>query len=172
MAFQLFQLLLLLFANVAFSLAHGNQNAPTPKVSYFGTMHLTFGDFLIVGNTPMGSPIITETQAGNITGPNFEGQLALPAGDWAWVDSTNHVHIDGRYQFKLTDGSIIYVQATGVSPATGSETDLPTKMYLRPIFETGAEKYFYMNYMVSTALVRRNGLDLTLDIWEVTWPNV
>ncbi|RFU73376.1 hypothetical protein TARUN_8873 [Trichoderma arundinaceum] len=143
MAFRLLHLLILFFANVAFSFGYGVQKAPAPNVTYFGTMHLTFGDFLVVGNTPVGSPIITATQAGNITGPDFEDILLSQQ-----------------------------VQATGVSPATGSETDLPSKMYLRPSFETGAEKYFYMNYMVSTALVRRNGLDLTLDIWEVTWPNV
>lgn len=41
-------------------------------------------------------------------------------------------------------------------------------MYLKPTFETGDENYFYMNYMVSTALVRRSGQDLILDIWEVS----
>lgn len=78
MAVQLLQLVLLLLANVAFSLSDDIKNAPAPNVSYFGTMHLTFGDFLVVGNTLVGSPIITETQAGNITGPDFEGMYTPP----------------------------------------------------------------------------------------------
>jgi hypothetical protein len=72
-----------------------------------------------------------------------------------------------RYQFRTTEGEIIYIQATGSSTKPGSVEQPPTELYMRPKFETGAEKYYFMNYITTVGLIKLQGSNATISIWEV-----
>jgi hypothetical protein len=95
------------------------------------------------------------------------GQLVLPSGDWFLVDPTTNVYTaDARYQMLTTDGATIYIAASGISvnPTPGQ---LPSKLYLRNLFETGSEKYYWLNDILTVGVVTLLENDATIQVWQV-----
>ena len=79
---------------------------------------------------------------GNFTGPRLNGKILNLGADWGLVDPrTGIFNADTRYQLQTYDGANIFIQTSG-----SEQPD--TSSHLRIIFETGDERYYWMNSVV------------------------
>jgi len=69
---------------------------------------------------------------------------------------------DVRQTFKTDDGHYIQVFETGATQSDGSA-------YVRLTYETGSEKYYWLNSIIAIGILRVVGTsDLTIDTWQVS----
>lgn len=150
---------------------------PELKSDYLFTMECTVTQLHDVGSTPFGTRHIDLLGAGTFEGPRLRGEL-LPGG----IDS-KIFRPDGamtpnvRLLLKTDDGALIYMYYTGLrygSPevmqriADGEQVD-PSEYYLRntPYFETSAEKYDWLNRIVSVGVGRRLPNSAAYDVFQI-----
>jgi hypothetical protein len=85
-------------------------------------------------------------------GPKLKGRLVPPGGDWAIRRADGSVALDVRITMQTDDGASILMAYRGINytPKGGS-------LYLRItlVFETGAERYLWLNNIVSVGVARR-----------------
>jgi len=85
-------------------------------------------------------------------------------GDWALVDANGTVTADVRQTFQTDDGAVIQVFETGTTQPDGS-------LHARLTFETGHEKYYWMNSIVGIGILKLvSDNELTIDAWQMTAP--
>ena len=67
-----------------------------------------------------------------------------------------------RQTFQTDDGAYIQVFETGAQQQDGT-------IHARLTFETGSEKYYWINYIVGVAVLRVLGeTDVSIDAWQVS----
>ena len=98
---------------------------------------------LAVGAGPAGARSVSAIEAAVFEGDRLEAMLAGPAAaDWM-VRSGSIGAIDVRLTMRTGDGALIYVQYGGrldlSNPAAGIVA------YVAPVFETGDERYAWLN---------------------------
>jgi len=132
------------------------------KTEFLGEMVGELDQPLAVGAGPLGVRLIYNVTGGTFSGPKLRGE-ALPGGaDWALVRSDGVVQLDVRVALKTDDSALIYTYYRGIlkiSPEVmarvraGEKVD-PAEYYFRttPVFETGAEKYRWLNQIVAVGL--------------------
>ena len=72
--------------------------------------------------------------------------------DWVLADSFGTVHADARYNLVTDDGDNIFIQTNG----PGQTPDgLAVKLgHLRMTFETGSQKYYWLNNIIAVGILR------------------
>jgi hypothetical protein len=114
---------------------------------------------------------------GVVTGERFNGELVSGGGDWVLVGNDQVARLDVRATIRADDGELVFVTNTGRIDLSGGiaerllagERLAPSDFYARssPLFETGSEKYGWLNSIVTVAL---NGLapeHVDYEIYEV-----
>jgi len=114
---------------------------------------------------------------GVVTGERFNGELLAGGGDWVVVGTDQVARLDVRATIRADDGELVFVTATGRIDVRGGIAERllagerlgPSDFYARssPLFETGSEKYGWLNSIVTVAL---NGLapeHVDYEIYEV-----
>jgi len=118
----------------------------------------------------------------NITGGTFRGERlsgkVLPGGaDWQVIRADGVAELDARYTLETDDRALIYVRNFGYRHgpaeiiqklAAGEPVD-PSLYYMRttPRFETGAERYQWLNRIVCVATGARRAAAVELEVFEV-----
>lgn len=119
-----------------------------------------------IGPTPHGNRRIVYVKGGTFAGPRLKGEVLPGGGDWLLVRPDGAYELDVRGTLRTDDGHLIYVHYPGIihaSPAImqrlrRGERDLdPSEYYFRttPAFETGSEKYAWLNVIVAVGIGRR-----------------
>ena len=85
-------------------------------------------------------------------------------GDWSLTDNPNNTfYIDVRQTYATHDGAFIQVFETGYTEPDGTA-------HVRLTFETGSQKYFWLNTVVGVGII--HGLsptELMLEAWQVSF---
>lgn len=91
----------------------------------------------------------------------MKGAVLASGADWVTIDSEGVGHLDVRLALRTDDGAHIYVQYYGVivfnekildSLAGGQPADFgDTHFITQPRFETGDERYIWLNRTVAVA---------------------
>jgi hypothetical protein len=128
-----------------------------PLVNYRATL----AEPIEVGAGPFGTRRIFDVTGGSFEGPRMRGRLLPSGGDWILVDEEGVGRLDVRGTFETEDGAHIYVQYYGVvvlnekvaeALAKGEETQFgDTYFVTQPRFETGDERYRWLNRVVAVA---------------------
>ncbi len=113
---------------------------------------------IALGATPEGNRIILNITGGTASGPKIKGKYLPSGGEWARIRPDASLAIDVRACIETDDGALIYVTYGGrivASPELyprlmdmGSDDRVdPALYYFRtaPLFETGSEKYAWLN---------------------------
>ena len=112
----------------------------------------------------IGSRRIYNVTGGTFEGPKLKGEVLPGGGDWLRQRADGVSELDVRATLKTDDGELIYVYYRGVvAPREGS-------LYFRttPVFETGAEKYAWLNSIVSVGVNRPSGPGrVSYDVYEI-----
>ena len=114
-----------------------------------------------VGRGPLGVRSIAEVIGGSFEGERLKGVILTPGADWVLFDDAGMGHVDVRLTLKTDDGVHIYMRYVGVlefnertrrAMAEGGETEFgDTYFVTQPRFETGDERYAWLNYTVAVA---------------------
>jgi Protein of unknown function (DUF3237) len=114
---------------------------------------------------------------GVVSGERLTGELIAGGGDWVVVGSDQIARLSVRATIRTHDGELVFVTNTGrIDLRDGIGERLlagerlgPSDFYARscPLFETGSERYAWLNSIVTVAL---NGLapqHVDYEIYEV-----
>ncbi len=113
-----------------------------------------------VGAGPNGARQIYDVTGGTFEGPKLRGTLLPSGGDWIRFGPDGVGRLDVRATFATDDGAHIYVQYFGVADfasvmekfARGESTDYGEIYFITtPRFETGDERYAWLNRIVAVA---------------------
>ncbi|SNS78879.1 Protein of unknown function [Geodermatophilus pulveris] len=126
------------------------------------TMHITVRPPLEVGTGPTGTRLLFEQESVKFEGERFSGELAGAAsGDWLLVGPEGTATLDVRATVRTHDGALVLCQYHGRMDVSDG-MDLPKTIYAAPRFETGDERYAWLNRVqaVGKGIVHE---DLTID---------
>ena len=125
------------------------------------TFNATLKDPVTVGPGPLGARAIYDVTGGSFEGPKLRGKVLPSGGDWILFGADGVGRLDVRATFETDDGARIYVQYYGVNvmnekitkaieAGTGTEFG-DTYFMTQPRFETGDERYTWINQIVAVA---------------------
>ena len=131
-----------------------------------------------LGATPLGTRRIVPVTGGSFKGERVSG-IVMPnaAADWILVRADGSIQLDVRLTLKTDDGELIYMNYRGIRNSsaevsqrlTNGELVDPSEYYFRtaPVFETGADKYAWMNNIISVAVGTRVPTEVRYKIFEI-----
>jgi len=163
--------------------------ASTPKapgLTYLYSVNITGGETIVFGQGPRGIRFAVAILGGSFSGPKLNGTYRTPldqtrhsspadneagtllpvGGDWPLLDANNAVNgtvtLDVRQTFATDDGAFIQVFQTGASQPDGLT-------HVRLSYETGSEKYYWLNAVVAVGILRfADGL-IAIDAFQVSF---
>jgi hypothetical protein len=130
-----------------------------------------------LGASPLGRRRIIPITGGRFAGERMSGRVLPGGADWQVLRADGVADLDARYTLETEDGALIYVKNHGYRHgprevlerlAAGEDID-PTLYYMRttPLFETGDERYAWLNRIVAVATGARRPTAVELDVFEV-----
>jgi hypothetical protein len=112
--------------------------------------------------TPRGTRRILLVTGGAFEGPALRGDILAGGGDWLLVRPDGVREVDVRMTLRTDDSHLVYVSYRGIihgSPGVmqrmaRGETVGASEYYFRtaPFFETGSEKYGWLNRLVAIGI--------------------
>ena len=131
-----------------------------------------------LGAGPLGRRRIIGITGGRFYGGRLSGRVLAGGGDWQVVRDDGVADLDARYTLETTDGALIYVRNRGYRHgpdevlrrlAAGENID-PSQYYMRttPLFETGDQRYAWLNRIICVASGARRPAAVELEVFEVT----
>ena len=149
---------------------------PEIKTEFLFQIDLDF-EIFVLGDTPYGVRRIARLNTGGFEGPKLKGTVLPGGGAWTLVRRDGVLDIEVRLVLETYDKHQIYMHWKGlrrvpkdvIDRLHRNETVDPGTYYFRatPYFETGSEKYGWMNCIcaVATGSVATNAR--TLDVFQV-----
>ena len=109
------------------------------------TVRIQLSPPIEVGAGPAGTRVIFENQGAKLQGDRLSAELTGGANaDWLVVGPDGTGTLDIRATYRTHDDAVIFVQYQGrVDVSEGM--DLPKTVYVAPRFETGDERYLWLN---------------------------
>jgi len=122
-------------------------------------------EYLMTLHAPLDSPqVIDESllifnviDGGWVKGPEIEGKLIAPGGDWLQLLSDGTLRIDVRLTIETDDGALIYLSYNGVARRTEESISKRERgevvesedMYFitAPTMRTSSERYSWLNHV-------------------------
>ena len=130
-----------------------------------------------VGAGPFGHRMIARVTGGRVEGPRLNGEVLPGGGDWALIDAQNTLRLDARITLKTDDGALIFASYRGVITPIDPDTVIKVisgtieagEVYYRttPVFETGDERYAWLNTVVSVAVGNLSAEGVSYDVFGV-----
>lgn len=130
-----------------------------------GTMTAELRKPLFLRGTPVGDRLIYEVESGRIEGDRLNGKLkGQSAADWLVASPDGTGTLDVRALVETDDGALVFLHYTGrVNLAGGPSAPL----YSTPLFETGDERYRWLNTVQAVGKGAMAGSTLTYDLYEL-----
>lgn len=123
------------------------------------------GDPMVMPNTPAGTRIIVELRDLRVEGQRLRGTLkGVAAADWLTIGPEGTGSVDVRATMETHDGALVYVTYTG---RRDFSQGMDAPVYTAPRFETGDERYAWLNRVQAVAKGELDGTTLTYEVFEV-----
>ena len=117
-------------------------------------------------NTPSGTRIIVEVVDAVYEGERLTAKhKGAAAADWMTVGPEGTGTLDVRGTIETHDGALVYVTYRGRLDLSVPPGSAPT--YAAPLYETGDERYAWLNRIQAVAKGKLDGQTLTYEIAEV-----
>lgn len=131
----------------------------------------------MIAKTPFGERKIVTVAGGTFNGARLRGTILPGGADWALTRNDGSLQLDVRLTLETDDGAQIFMTYRGVRHgpeailerlSKGEPVD-PSEYYFRiaPFFETGAEKYAWLNNIVSVGYGERLAKGPRYTIYEI-----
>ena len=102
-----------------------------------------------VGKTLSGTRTVYPVKGGTVTGQKINGKVLPIGADWILTSDSVTSKMDVRAVMETDDGAIIYSYYSGFIHKNPDNS-----FYFRtnPVFETGSEKYKWLNYTIAVGV--------------------
>lgn len=131
-----------------------------------------------LGSGPRGRRRIIPIVGGIVTGERLRGRILNLGADWQTVFADGSAELDTRYSMQTHDGATIDIRNFGfrhgppdviAALARGENVD-GSRYYMRtqPRFETGDERYAWLNRTVFVGTGERLASSVLITVYEVT----
>ena len=141
------------------------------------TAEITLAPPQELGDTPHGRRRVIAITGGRFRGEQLSGRVLPGGADWQLIRADGVAELDARYTLETEDRALIYVRNFGYrhGPAdvirrlTAGEPVDASLYYMRttPRFETGAERYRWLNGLICVASGARRAAAVELEVYEV-----
>jgi hypothetical protein len=126
---------------------------------------VTLKEPVFIGEGPSGLRVVFEVDEATVTGDRLRGKAKGSAfADWARVSGTIAT-IDVRGTFETDDGAVVFVSYEGRNDVTNGPGAAP--VYVAPKFETGDERYLWLNAIQAVGKGELVGSTLHYEWYEV-----
>lgn len=115
----------------------------------------------LVGDGPLGRRNIVDITGGSFEGPGLRGRILPSGADWLLVRKDGMGVLDVRATFETEDGAYLYVSYHGLLEINekvqaalegGGSTEYGDAYFMtQPRFETGDERYAWLNGVLAVA---------------------
>jgi len=120
---------------------------------FIGTLTATTNDVErpVVARGPFGTKVVATVTGGTLVGPKINASLppGVAAGDWVTMLGGGAFALDVRFSMRTDDGADVYVSYTGFAHPNDDGT---ASVRTAPRFETGDERYAWLNGLFCVAL--------------------
>jgi hypothetical protein len=139
--------------------------AMTLELIPLATMVVELADPIVLPNTPAGMRVIVEVKSFTVEGERLRGtNKGTAAADWLTIGPDGTGTLDVRATMETDDGALIFAYYQGRRDfSEGMEAPL----YTAPKFETGDERYAWLNKIQAVAKGELVESTLTYEIYEL-----
>ena len=137
-------------------------NAPTLEFLFTLTANLREGS-PVLANGPQGTRVVVTVVGGSFEGPRLRGTVDNSGGDWVTLRADTSIKLDVRVMLKTDDGADIFMRYEG----TGVRIDGALRLATAPLFETGDERYAWLNNVQAVATGSSGANVVTYDVFAV-----
>lgn len=147
------------------------------KTEFLYTVTIQVGEMQDIGNTFRGHRNIVKSSGGTFEGHRLKGTVLPGGGDWFLMRPDGVAEGDVRDTYRTDDGHLIYLSYRAIMDLSPSvwerifknEPVDPPEYYFRatPCFETGSEKYAWLNRTVAIASGRFFPGGLAYDVFAL-----
>jgi hypothetical protein len=132
------------------------------------TATVNLAEPILIPDTPSGMRVIIEVESWDVVGERLNAHLrGVAAADWMSVSAAGIGTIDARGLLETDDGALIYTYYRGRLDLSQGPGVFPA--YSAPLYETGDERYAWLNAVqaVAKGTVGNGGRQLVYEICEV-----
>lgn len=132
------------------------------------TVTATLAEPFLLPDTPSGTRVIVEVERFEITGDRVRGHMkGKAAADWLTVDAHGVGTLDVRVLAETDDGALVFVTYRGRLDVAAGPGSSPT--YAAPLFDTGDERYAWLNRIqaVAKGQLTEDGATLVYEMYEL-----
>jgi len=140
-------------------------------------MILEVGAPFDIGITPRGHRLVIPFAGGTFEGPRLRGKVLGTGGDWLLERPDGALELDVRRTLWTDDGHHIYAYYRGIIAGEAEamarigrgEAVAAKDLYFRttPIFETGSEKYAWLNRVIAVGIGAITAKGAELEVYRV-----
>src|SRR5262245_30484100 len=121
---------------------------------------------IMLPNTPSGMRVIFEMSDYRFEGERFTAtQKGVAAADWLVVGPEGTATLDVRVTLETDDGAMVLLRYGGRIDASAGLGGAP--IYATPQFETGDDRYTWLNRIQAVAKGTLAGSTLTYEVYEL-----
>ncbi len=113
----------------------------------------------VVKGGPLGMRVVAEVTGGSFEGPKLRGRIVTPGGDWLIRTAGGAARLDVRVLLVTDDGASIYVTYQGINRDGVIRT--------APLFETGDERYAWLNDIQAVGIGGRTDTGVTYEVYAL-----
>ncbi|MGH9016492.1 MAG: DUF3237 domain-containing protein [Acidimicrobiales bacterium] len=129
------------------------------------TMVVELADPLVLPNTPSGTRVIVEVKSFTVEGERLRATHKGTAGaDWLTIGPEGTATLDVRATMETHDGALVFAYYQGRRDFSAS---MEAPLYTAPKFETGDERYAWLNKIQAVGKGVLDGSTLTYEIYEL-----
>lgn len=145
---------------------------PELKSELIFHMDVAIGEMYPTGDFGAGDRWIAGQTGGVFEGKHLRGEVLTPGGDFGIRRADGVTEHDVHVVLRTDDGAIIYMHYSGVGhalPLTPDQDDENRPFYFRVAvkFETGGERYKWLNRIVAVGVPKRPASDKYQIGWDV-----
>ena len=123
----------------------------------------TAGVPVMMPGAPQGTRMLIDVKGGVFEGPKLNGTVVAPGGDWVTQRADGSIKLDVRLTLQTHDDAMILVTYNGI----GIVVDGQLKARCAPVFETGDERYAWLNNIQAVGIGGLEGTAVVYDIYEL-----
>ncbi|MBK7329557.1 MAG: DUF3237 domain-containing protein [Dehalococcoidia bacterium] len=139
--------------------------AQAPTLEYLMTMTANLrANTPVIAHGPQGTRAIAIVTGGTFEGPKLRGTLDDSGGDWVTVRADGSIKLDVRVLLHTHDGADIFMRYEGVGLR---QDDGSVNLATAPLFETGDERYAWLNHVQAITSGKSKGGVVTYEVFGV-----
>ncbi len=139
---------------------------PSLPVEHLFTLKANLGGASVVQDGPQGTRVIVAVSGGTFEGPKLKGTIVPNSGcDWVTRRADGSLRLDVRITLQTDDGAAIYMAYNGI----GKPQDGGNVLRTAPLFETGDERYDWLNSVQAVATGASGQGSVTYDVYALSF---